>query len=227
MPGVCAAARCVDLCDGSQNGQSLSGGTRCLLQEGWCGALARELMAHPQIARYLPTGHVAVQCTYFEKSAQRNWLVPVHQDLSIAVRARSDAQQYSAWSTKEAIVFVQPPLAVLQSLVAVRLHLDACGPMDGPLHVIAGTHHRGVIGPIEAARLRQETSADICTVAAGTAMVMKPLLLHASSKAAGSSRRRVLHFVFGPPVLPFGVRWHHAVGHLSQAVTESAMVTTA
>jgi hypothetical protein len=36
---------------------------------------------------------------------------------------------------------------------------------------------------------------------------MRPLLLHASSKATGTSRRRVLHFVFGPPDLPLGLAW--------------------
>jgi hypothetical protein len=38
-------------------------------------------------------------------------------------------------------------------------------------------------------------------------MLMRPLLLHASSRASGASRRRVLHFVFGPRELPFGLAW--------------------
>jgi hypothetical protein len=42
------------------------------------------------------------------------------------------------------------------------------------------------------------------------AMLMQPLLLHASSKATGTSRRRVLHFLFGPPALPCGLAWPHA-----------------
>jgi hypothetical protein len=41
--------------------------------------------------------------------------------------------------------------------------------------------------------------------------LMRPLALHASSKANGASRRRVLHFVFGPPTLPFGLAWAHSV----------------
>ena len=41
-------------------------------------------------------------------------------------------------------------------------------------------------------------------------MLMRPLLLHASSKATGASRRRVLHFVFGPPALPHGLAWVRA-----------------
>jgi hypothetical protein len=40
---------------------------------------------------------------------------------------------------------------------------------------------------------------------------MRPLLLHASSKASGSSLRRVLHFLFGPRDLPHGLRWQHAI----------------
>jgi uncharacterized protein with HEPN domain len=33
----------------------------------------------------------------------------------------------------------------------------------------------------------------------------------ASSKARGAATRRVLHFVFGPPVLPFGLTWLDSV----------------
>jgi hypothetical protein len=36
---------------------------------------------------------------------------------------------------------------------------------------------------------------------------MRPLLLHASSKAINGPPRRVLHFVFGPSHLPEGFRW--------------------
>src|SRR5581483_5304455 len=41
----------------------------------------------------------------------------------------------------------------------------------------------------------------------GGAMLMRPLLLHASSKVTVDSTRRVLHFVFGPEHLPVGLRW--------------------
>ena len=41
-------------------------------------------------------------------------------------------------------------------------------------------------------------------------MILRPLLLHASSKATGGSRRRVLHFLFGPRELPCGLAWAHA-----------------
>lgn len=45
---------------------------------------------------------------------------------------------------------------------------------------------------------------------AGDALLMRPLVLHASSKASAPGRRRVLHFLFGPSELPFGLSWRTA-----------------
>jgi hypothetical protein len=45
----------------------------------------------------------------------------------------------------------------------------------------------------------------------GAVLLMRPLLLHASSKASGSGLRRVLHLLFAPRALPHDLRWHHAV----------------
>ena len=107
-------------------------------------------------------------------------------------------------------IYVQPPLAVLRELVAVRLHLDPCGEHDGALRVIAGSHQLGRIAADQAARLRVRHAETVCTAAAGDALVMRPLLLHASSRATGNSRRRVLHFLFGPRELPCGLEWAEA-----------------
>lgn len=187
-----------------------SGGTRSLLAEAWCADLVRHLRAHASLAGLLPAGHVAVQCTYFEKSASRNWLVPVHQDLSIPVQCRVDDPALRGWSEKEGQWFVQAPGEVLAQLVAVRVHLDDCGEDDGPLRVVPASHRRGVLSP-EAARIaRQHAGEVVCTSPRGGALVMRPLLLHASSKSTGHSQRRVLHFVFGPPWLPHGLTWQHS-----------------
>lgn len=188
-----------------------SAGTRCLLPQAWCAALARRLRQHPALSSLIPAEHVAVQCTYFEKSAARNWLVPIHQDLSIPVARRVDEPGLRGWSEKEGALFVQAPVELLAQLVAVRLHLDACGADDGPVRVLPGSHRLGLINP-EAAVLMRSADAEVtCEAAPGDALVMRPLLLHASSKATGRSRRRVLHFLFGPAVLPHGLAWQQAV----------------
>jgi hypothetical protein len=50
-----------------------------------------------------------------------------------------------------------------------------------------------------------------CIGLRGGVLVMRPLLLHSSSKTRVQSRRRVLHFLFGPSELTCGLRWHRAV----------------
>jgi hypothetical protein len=65
----------------------------------------------------------------------------------------------------------------------------------------------GRLNEADKARLRDTLGEAVCAVAPGGGMALRPLLLHASSKATGTSRRRVLHFVFGPPALPCGLEW--------------------
>ena len=186
-------------------------GTRSLLAHPWCSALARRLHRQHGLADLIPLDHVAVQCTFFEKSASLNWLVPVHQDLGIPVAERVDHAALRAWSEKEGALFVQPPVDFLGQLIAVRVHLDPCTAQDGPLRAIPGTHRLGHIPDDDAIALRTRGPEVILCAAKGDALVIRPLLLHASSKATGTSRRRVLHFLFGPRQPPHGLRWQHAV----------------
>jgi len=185
-------------------------GSRCLLPHRWCAALAKRLRQHQALAHIIPSDHVAVQCTYFEKSAQRNWLVPVHQDLSIPVAERVSHPALGGWSRKEGALFVQAPVALLEQLVAVRLHLDACTADDGPLRVVLGSHRAGRMAPEDAVIAKHACEVS-CPAEQGSVLALRPLLLHASSKSSGGSRRRVLHFVFGPRLLMYGLRWQHAV----------------
>ena len=186
------------------------GGARELLHAPWCAALARRLQADPRLAGTIPRTHVPVQCTAFEKSREHNWLVPVHQDVAIPVAARVDDPALAGWSSKDGTWFVQPPSGVLAQLVALRLHVDDCGMDDGPLKVVAGSHRGGRLDDDAAIALRDARGTVACPVQRGGGLLMRPLLLHASSKSTGASRRRVLHFVFGPPALPHGLAWAHA-----------------
>ena len=182
-------------------------GTRKLLAEPWCAALACEIRSHPVVAGLIPADFLAVQCTYFEKSSQHNWLVPIHQDLGIPVAGRIADPSLRGWTEKEGSLFVQAPESVLQALVAVRLHLDPCTASDGPVRVVPGSHRQGALSPGAAIALRAAGTEVSCCCQPGQALVFHPLLLHASSKASGTSRRRVLHLLFGPPRLPLGLHW--------------------
>ncbi|MGE0387524.1 MAG: phytanoyl-CoA dioxygenase family protein [Gammaproteobacteria bacterium] len=186
-------------------------GARNLLQLDWCVTLARRIVRDPAVAAAVSQSAVPVQCTAFEKSPQRNWLVSLHQDLSIPVAEQVSHPELTGWSQKEGVLYAQPPAAVLEQLVAVRVHLDPCRPDDGSLRVVAGSHSRGRITDVEALALRDRAGEIECAVARGAVLIMRPLLLHASSKLKGNHVRRVLHFLFGPRELPFGLRWANAL----------------
>jgi ectoine hydroxylase-related dioxygenase (phytanoyl-CoA dioxygenase family) len=115
------------------------------------------------------------------------------------------------WSEKEGQVYVQPPIAVLEQLVAIRVHVDECTADNGPLRVVPGSHAFGRLDTKRTEELRSAHSELAVPVFRGGALIMRPLILHASSKATGANPRRVLHFVFGPPKLPCGLEWRWAV----------------
>jgi hypothetical protein len=186
-------------------------GSRRLLDEAWCAHLAGALRGDARIRSLLPPSAVAIQCTLFNKSPTKNWLVALHQDLSIPVRDRVDGPECSGWTEKEGHLYVQPPVSVLERLVAVRVHIDDCPAQSGALRVVPHSHLEGRVDLSRAEALRQHHGETVIPVAQGGVLLMRPLLLHASSKASSLTPRRVLHYVFGPPTLPLGLEWRWAV----------------
>ena len=182
-------------------------GNRALLELPWCLSLARRIQGDLRLSGLWLAASHAVLCTYFEKSPARNWLVALHQDLSIPVAERTEALGYSGWSEKDGRLFVQPPLDVLEQSVAVRVHLDASDEETGALKVVPRSHAPGRLRSQEAFAARGMHGERSVAVPRGGLMFMSPLLLHASSKVTGNGRRRVLHFLFGPSHLPGGVQW--------------------
>lgn len=143
----------------------------------------------------------------FDKTPETNWNVVWHQDLTIAVRERRDTPGFGPWSEKSGITHVQPPASVLERMLTIRLHLDPCGPDNGPLQVIPGSHRDGRLSPAAIQQRRQDTPAVTCAVPQGGAVLMRPLLLHASSDARAPSHRRVIHLEYAAAGLPGGLAW--------------------
>lgn len=209
LPGIISVERCRDLTTAIDSWFTAGAGTRGMLSRPGIAALARELRTSPAIAPHLPGDAVAIQCTYFRKDATTNWFVPWHQDTSLPCRKGIGSLDPDRWSIKEGEDFVEPPSDVLESVVAVRLALDDNTPENGPLRVRPGTHHRGLL--TEAALATLDTPSVDCCVAAGGAILMKPLLVHSSGRVRGTAPRRVLHFLYGPPRPPRELEWNISV----------------
>ena len=153
----------------------------------------------------------AVRAILFDKTPDANWKVAWHQDLSIAVKERVEAAGYGPWSVKAGVAHVQPPIHVLQEMVTLRIHLDDCDETNGPLRVIPGSHAEGALDTKRVEELARTGAQVACTGRAGSAVLMSPLILHASSSATTPRRRRVLHVEFAGGDLPGGVEWYERV----------------
>jgi ectoine hydroxylase-related dioxygenase (phytanoyl-CoA dioxygenase family) len=152
----------------------------------------------------------AVRGIFFNKTRSSNWKVVWHQDLTIAVRERKNINGFGPWRMKAGVLHVQPPPEVMSGILAIRLHLDASGFDNRPLRVIANSHREGRLSAEQIGSWDKEKSVT-CTVPKGGALVMRPLLLHASSACAIPKSRRVIHLEFAAAELPQGLDWHDRV----------------
>jgi ectoine hydroxylase-related dioxygenase (phytanoyl-CoA dioxygenase family) len=148
----------------------------------------------------------------FDKTPDANWKVPWHQDLSIAVQERLSVDGFGPWSVKAGVVHVQPPREILEAMLAVRIHLDDCDAANGPVRVIPGSHLNGRLRAEEVQGWAQRIPSVQCPVPSGGVMLMRPLLLHASSAATTPAHRRVIHLEFASTPLPGKLRWFAGIG---------------
>ncbi len=149
-----------------------------------------------------------VRGIYFDKTPQANWKVPWHQDVMIAVREKKDLPGFSAWSTKAGVVHVQPPVEVLANILALRIHLDEADESNGALRVILGSHQSGILDDAQIQAYKTNPGELLCRAKRGDALLMRPLLLHASSPGTSPLHRRVLHLEYSALDLPNGLDWY-------------------
>ncbi len=147
------------------------------------------------------------KATLFDKHADANWALPLHQDLTITVRTRADVPGFGPWTEKAGVPHVRPPEWVLQSIVALRIHLDDCPEANGPLRIVKGSHIRGRLSSDALKAMVHEFEPESVPAHAGDILAMSPLTLHASSKAQTPNRRRVLHIEYACIDLPTPLQW--------------------
>jgi ectoine hydroxylase-related dioxygenase (phytanoyl-CoA dioxygenase family) len=150
-------------------------------------------------------GYFVVKSIYFDKPADSNWFVSYHQDLTISVNKKVELEGFGPWSVKQNQYAVQPPLPILQNNFTIRIHLDDTDEQNGALRVIPKSHTKGVYRP-ETIDWEKEKEVT-CPVPKGGIMLMRSLLLHASSRTTNHKKRRVVHIEFSNTLLPDPLQW--------------------
>ena len=189
-------------------GPVVGAGRRGLLSNSNVADLARSKKLLDLIHPFLPSEPIPVRAIYFDKSPDANWLVPWHQDLTLALRVRAEVPGFGPWSVKDGIPHVQPPVELLEKMITVRLHLDDADDSNGALRVLPSSHRQGRLSATDIQELRSRQPDLLCAVSAGDALLMRPLLLHASGRSTNTGHRRVLHLEYAAFDLPSPLHWH-------------------
>lgn len=210
-PDFLGAAACAELEDRIAAAGPVTGPRRGLARGSpWIGGWLRRHRVTDLASRLCGGRAALVSATLFAKGPGRNWVVPPHQDVAMAVRDHAPeagaTAGFSGWSIKRGIPHVLVPEPVSRRAVALRISLDDCPADAGVLRVLPGSQRRGRWPD---ARLRAVATRDLVPVATrrGDLVAMRPLLVHASARARRPRPRRVLHVVFCAADPPAGLAW--------------------
>jgi hypothetical protein len=166
--------------------------------------VVRELATDGRMLRlasqFVGSTPVPFRATLFDKSAKANWLVVWHQDTALPLRARVEAAGWGPWSTKAGVQYAHAPAWALERVVALRVSLDDSTASNGPLRVLPGSHHGDVLSDAEIERLAATITPVDCLTPTGGVVAMRPLIVHASSKATDDRPRRILHVEYAASV---------------------------
>jgi ectoine hydroxylase-related dioxygenase (phytanoyl-CoA dioxygenase family) len=147
-----------------------------------------------------------VKAIYFDKPNDSNWFVSWHQDIPINVNEKIETEGFTSWTNKKGMNAVCPPEEIVKNIFTVRIHLDTTNDKNGALKVIPGSHTKRFTND-EINSIVDVANPSMLEVQEGGIQLMKPLLLHSSSKSTNQKRRRVIHLEFSSNELPGELEW--------------------
>jgi hypothetical protein len=200
-------AALIHLIENSVTPEDGRGGVRNLLDLPVFRDLADSTEIRALVEPILGQEAFPVRGILFDKTGEANWKVPWHQDVTIAVTNKSEANGYGPWSLKAGVLHVQPPAAILENMLSVRIHLDDCPATNGALRVLPATHLLGKLTQAQIEVALSQRAPMTCEASAGDALLMRPLLIHASSPSIVPTHRRVIHFDYANAELADGLEW--------------------
>jgi ectoine hydroxylase-related dioxygenase (phytanoyl-CoA dioxygenase family) len=152
----------------------------------------------------LGSAFFSVRGLLLDKVPGANWHVGWHQDQIIPVAEQRNVPGFTAWSVKHGVPHVRPPATILEHMLTLRIHLDNCEAENGALRVIPESHRDGLLTTEQINDLLARNEPIVCKAPHGSVLVMRPLLLHASSPATSPSHRRVVIWSSRPSRCPAG-----------------------
>lgn len=157
-------------------------------------------------AKYLPDCR-PVRAILFDKSEATNWALGWHQDRTIAVMKRIEVDGFGPWTSKQGLLHVEPPFAIIEGMVTLRVHLDPVDQDNAPLLIALGSHRIGRIEEQRIAALVAQCDTAACLAERGDVWAYATPILHASERAVRPRRRRVLQIDYAAGNLPGGLEW--------------------
>lgn len=148
-----------------------------------------------------------VRAILFDKTAERNWSLGWHQDRTIVVRERIDADGFGPWTVKSGLIQVEPPFAILERMVTLRVHLDAVDWNNAPLRIVSGSHRLGRLPEAEIERVVATFGERLCLAERGDIWLYATPIVHASLAADPPQRRRVLQVDYSADAAPGPLAW--------------------
>ncbi len=199
---VLSVSECLQLGNDLESSKSSGrAGKRHLMKELAVRSIANDERLLKIARRWVGDGATPYRATLFEKSGAANWLVVWHQDTALPLEHQFESNDWGPWSSKEGIKYAHAPSNVLERIIALRIHIDASTDLNGPLRVIPDSHELGVLEDGAVFEHAHNSNSTSCLAPMGGVVAMRPLLIHASSKAKIDAPRRVLHIEYADNIL--------------------------
>lgn len=158
-------------------------------------------------AMALGLGVRPVRAVLFDKTPARNWALGWHQDRTIVVEARADVDGFGPWTVKSGLIQVDPPFALLERMVTIRVHLDPVDATNAPLRIVPGSHRLGRVPEASIGAIVEERGERMCLADRGDVWLYATPIVHGSHAADPPRRRRVLQVDYAVDALPPPLRW--------------------
>ena len=133
-----------------------------------------------------------VRAVLFDKTPAMNWSLGWHQDRTIVVETRTPAEGFGPWTVKAGLIQVEPPFALLERMVTLRIHPDPVDDTNAPLRVVPGSHTIGKVAADDVLLYVARLGERICLAERGDVWLYATPILHGSRAANPPRRPRVL-----------------------------------